>query len=194
MFIVHTLFTSITLFVTSARALTCSKIFKYQINNRPIQIVEESENTFFIEQRSSHGDPQFFFKATYESKQGGSLFLDIKLVDRTHNLRSQIKGKETYDLMMEHFSGKPLRTIIGQWSFSDNSKQYLHNVKNLNMSPEVAALNTWSGQQAQRYGYQYARVLEGVVKSNGIPAYRIDVHFYKSQPSKIRFLRDLIGL
>lgn len=89
---------------------------------------------------------------------------------------------------------KCAEVIQGNWSLSDNSRAYLDGVKNKNMTPEEAALNTWSGKQAVSYGFRYPKVVyEGPGENaQGLKVHQINVDFY-NRPLRTGWRRFLYG-
>lgn len=162
-------------------------------------MVETSENRFALQQDSQPAltfltgnkapSSPFYLIGRYKPQEGGFLKLNFYLVDYANHLRSKISGADGYAQIMEHFSHKPIRFIEGQWNYSDNSKEYLHNREVLGMTRSEAALNTWSGRQAQKYGFNHAEVQfdQYVNKEVGI---QIIVRFYKKPPSKWEAFRE----
>ena len=166
-----------------ASSLQCAKVFTLKVSNAPIEILSKDEVSYMVRQVREDTDQNFSFLALY-NKQSKSIEIRTMLVDLAGGERSAIKGHEAYKEMMEHFSDQNVRVVRGNWSQSDNSRVYLDNVRIKNMTPEEAALNTWSGKQAVAHGYTHAKVVfEGMVENKqGIKVYKIDVDFYKEEP------------
>ena len=71
--------------------------------------------------------------------------------------RSSLKGHELYKEMMEHFGKSNINRIESVWKDQKNFTQFFKNVET-GMGESEAALHTWSGRQAQRYGFSEAQV------------------------------------
>lgn len=82
----------------------------------------------------------------------GELTLDILLVDPVRKIRSQYSGADLYQKAIEHFGAYNIQRISGLWDGGDNYEKFVE-LKNKGYSDEDAALNTWSGQQAAKYGF-----------------------------------------
>lgn len=93
---------------------------------------------------------------------GPELLLNLRTKALATGERGILQGAEEYANIFQYFRGR-FKHIRGQWeSWSDNLKQFNENIKK-GMSREDAALNTWSGGEAQTRGYTKAviRTVEG---------------------------------
>jgi hypothetical protein len=90
----------------------------------------------------------------------GVLRIEIKSGTRREQYGS---GAEMFDDMIRNVSSKaPVKEIQGQWSntpgLSDNYDAYLKNLATNGGNKSAAAGETWTGQQAARYGYKFETV------------------------------------
>ena len=77
--------------------------------------------------------------------------------------------------MMEHFEPRKVKAIDALWSGGKNRTEF-NNLTANNVSKEIAAANTWTGQQAARYGYKVTDVKAFGTKGRFS---RVDVIFEK---------------
>ena len=93
--------------------------------------------------------------ASLDSK--GVLRLEVKSPESGPRRDQYGSGSDMFDDMMRNVSKKgDIKQIEGQWSntpgLTSNYDSYLKNLSQ-GMSPKDAAANTWTGQQAAKYGY-----------------------------------------
>ena len=88
-----------------------------------------------------------------------SLTMRTRLEDGTRS--PLLRGAEQFARVLSHFSGTFIG-IQGSWSFGDNLAAFNRATAG-GMSPENAALQTWTGKQAGAAGYRrvMVRSLEG---------------------------------
>ncbi len=117
-------------------------------------------------------------KIELEHKGEENVFLRFEVIDDRLKFVVQTKGKadqdatppakyrgqDLYDFMMSYLNDKdiPVHEISGRWytgeELGTNAQQFFLNLEK-GMSPENAALETWSGKQARRYGFDHAKIL-----------------------------------
>lgn len=86
------------------------------------------------------------------------------------NIRSQLRGDLLYQRMITYFGREHVDKIVGNWFSGTNYDQFFNNLKN-NATLEDAALYTWSGRQAAKYGYTVVERVElGVDFKTGKPS------------------------
>ena len=82
----------------------------------------------------------------------GTLTLSFHLVDESGGFRSIHHGDELYDQMITHFGIKNIFAIEGSWSKGTNYDGFLK-AYNAGATAKEAALQTWSGIHAKKYGF-----------------------------------------
>lgn len=122
----------------------------------PIQVLVGPLETVKTRDSFEISDPenQFFFLAQLYH---GELIMDIQLVDG--HRRSSIRGSEAYAQMMTHFKPHGIYLISATWSYGTNNKRFFE-LLDQGVPAEQAALQTWSGQQATKYGYTEVRDID----------------------------------
>lgn len=89
----------------------------------------------------------------------GRLSITARLTYPEFHIRSHLSGAKLYSEMIAHFGLERIQSIEGHWAYGDNYQQYFAGLaKGLN--PPEAALATWSGQQAQRFGFTKVESIE----------------------------------
>lgn len=116
------------------------------------ETIEISENSFVYHDLGY----DFHFLAEVRER---TLALDVLLVDPDRKIRSHYSGSNLYQKAMEHFGPLNIDVIEGLWQSGDNYEAFLENVAR-GLSPEEAALHTWSGQQARLFGFSEVRKLD----------------------------------
>ncbi len=99
-------------------------------------------------------DYKFLFEASLSDRQ---LSIEAALKYPHKEIRSRWSGLVLYDMMMKAIGSENIDEIEGIWVSGLNHDEYVQNL--MSMNPEDAALNTWSGRMAQRYGFKKANVL-----------------------------------
>lgn len=89
----------------------------------------------------------------------GTLNISAFLAFPEFGVRSHLKGSELYAEMMHHFGRDRIQRIEGKWLDGSNHTQYFAGIAR-GLTPEQAAIATWSGQQAARYGYSRVELVE----------------------------------
>lgn len=111
-----------------------------------------------------YGDPDGVAGLIINVDRSGVLGFDIRsAVD--HPLY-QASGTDMFASAMRRLAneGVEVNKVRGAWvggTDSVNSDEYLRSVAN-GMSKEGAAMNTWTGRIAQKYGYKNVEKIEGV--------------------------------
>lgn len=127
-------------------ALSCKSFLAYRVvPSEPVYDYED--DAFKVRDRLN---PQFKFEGHLVS--GGILFVSAHLKDPSSLTRSSLNGAELYQQMVDHIGLDRIEEIAGYWVNGDNLRAFENNLKN-GMSKEEAALQTWSGQQALRFGF-----------------------------------------
>ena len=108
----------------------------------------------------TQGNSQVDYHAKFKVNDGIMTF-NIKLTEG--NTRSQtLRGKQAFDLAINHF-GSQLIGIEAIWKYGDNLALLNHwTSPQYQLTPSQAALKTWTGQQAQRHGFQFAYKIESI--------------------------------
>jgi hypothetical protein len=93
------------------------------------------------------------------------LIISLRTRLETGERSTVLRGGEQFERILEHFKGR-YTGIRGSWYFEDNLAGFNRAIGE-GKTPEAAALETWTGQQAQRAGYTRATILqtEGAVGS-----------------------------
>ena len=120
---------------------------------------------------------KFFFRS--EVQDDGGLELDIATRDPVTKQTSHwLWAEELFDEMMHHFkeTKTPIKYIAGNWYDGTNLK-LLNELTRGGTPIEQAALNTWTGRQARRFGYNKVKV----VTKKGAPGrwQMVVVEFYQ---------------
>jgi hypothetical protein len=126
-------------------------------------LVDNSNSTQYSVYDSNNNQLQAFAKV---ENTGRGVLKDgeIAMVLRTKwkGKRSPLlKGSEQFKKILKHFRGR-FKGIRGSWSYGDNLNTFNRLIRK-GLSPEEAALKTWTGQQASGAGYTkvIVRSLEG---------------------------------
>lgn len=99
----------------------------------------------------------YSFQATLNAK--GTLNISAFLALPEFGVRSHLKGPELYAEMIQHFGRDKILRIEGTWVEGTNHSQFFAALKR-GFTPEQAALATWSGRQAQLYGFTRVEMVE----------------------------------
>jgi hypothetical protein len=100
--------------------------------------------------------------------------IDTKL--KKNGLRSIVRGKVLFDLMMKHYD--VVDAIVGIWANGTNLDAF-NKYMLLGKTQIEAASETWTGLQARRYGFTVISIDELVGNQNGYGWVR--VYFRRSQ-------------
>ena len=122
-------------------------------------------------------DGNFVFLGTMAHQR--SLHLITKLKDKETDTRSELRGKDLYKQMIEHFGIKNIKTIAGTWTEGTNYDQYMKS-KALGLSNEESALSTWSGEMASDFGFAHVKEVVETLTFDRKSLARIEVIFAKS--------------
>jgi len=134
-------------------------------------------------------DDRFFISAVY-TKSVKAIFVTIitRITDLEGTVLEKSKnlsGRELFDRMMQYFSNFEITNIVGDWRSGEGKESNLvifNKCIRKGFSHENAALETWTGKQAQRYGFNTVRVVsvEGEFGKHS----RVFVHFLKKKPQE----------
>ncbi len=110
-------------------------------------------------QRSLNSQTHYYWTSSLNDEYflEGELFKDgvlefnINLKDFSSKKRSHTRGADVFKEMLRHFGVKNIRAIRGIWSSGDNYDVFLKSLPIL--GAKKAALKTWTGQQAARWGF-----------------------------------------
>lgn len=102
------------------------------------------------------GDYHFEAKLRFD----GVVELDVRAVNIFGERFPTFRAREQFDLMMKHFGEERVSGIKGQWEYGTNLEKVNELTENNEMSVEEAALETWTGQQASRWGFDQVEVIE----------------------------------
>ena len=143
----YVLFVFLTLLEPAHAQMQCFELFN-------IYKTVRGEKEFLIKlgHKFSYEDKTYGFKFVAELENDGTLFLDAELVNTRLGIRSHMHGGDLYAQMIQHFGVQNITAIRDVWSGGTNFSQFHSNLKS-RMTIEEAALNTWSGRQAARYGF-----------------------------------------
>jgi len=86
-----------------------------------------------------------------------NLRTQLKTADGTTVRSTVLRGSEQFQKILQFFKGRFDR-ILGTWYFDTNIEAF-NKAITAGMSPEAAALNTWTGQQASAAGYSRVVIL-----------------------------------
>jgi hypothetical protein len=98
----------------------------------------------------------FYFVGELENR---TLELNLLLVEQRLKIRSGLQGERLYKEMMEYFGVENIDVIIGRWAQGTNFDSYFR-ARQQGLSHEEAALQTWAGRQAARFGFKRVRFIE----------------------------------
>ncbi|MFF2396804.1 RHS repeat-associated core domain-containing protein [Nocardia sp. NPDC058114] len=115
-----------------------------------------TDNSYYI----SHDESGSGLHALLD--ENGTLTL---MVENHPELGSPLRGRQMFDEVMNHF-GDRVQQVQGNWVYGDNLAKFnsaLENGATLNQ----AARETWTAQQAARYGFTRARIDQAVPELGG---------------------------
>lgn len=176
-----------------AQSMECQNLFKTQNSIQSIDVIEMSENVFHLQQTDEGSAKPFHFIARYSSDHGGSLSFDVFLVNYKMGSRSAMRGAQLYQQAVDYFADKQINRVLCSWTYSDNSREYYLNKSN-GMSSEEAALNTWSGRQAQLHGFPFPIITyEWSPRDGELPNTQVLVEFYRTERTHWQRIREFFG-
>ncbi len=109
------------------------------------------------------------FKAFAVVGSDGFLEIDIRTKLEDGARSTSLRGSEQMRQILRHFAGR-IRGIRGNWQYGDNLRVF-NQATTAGMTCEQAALQTWTGQQAQAAGFSCV----GNVRAGGEPGVYTDV-------------------
>lgn len=83
--------------------------------------------------------------------RGGELELHIR-AQTNEGARGAIRGAEQFRKIIDYFGLNNIRSIKGSWSYGDNLNAFNKAIAE-GATPEAAAAQTWTGQQAAKVGF-----------------------------------------
>jgi hypothetical protein len=125
-------------------------------------------STFKIEDPSND---HFYIEANLDSE--GILTFTIATHFSEFGLRSSLQGHQLFNRMISYFGEHNINTIRGRWIDGTNHEQYLLHLDQ-GLTPEEAALGTWTGRMAAQYGFSIVRSLHDTRPHFGIRALVVD--------------------
>lgn len=191
-----------------AHAVDRRNLCRHAIAGDVISIQPSDDEFHLLEERQlpphvteySAGYPRHFYASGFKSPFTGAVNFDFFLVDRNTRSRSAlISGKRAFDRILENFGIRQdkVSLIVGIWlrdSDDHESINFSRFVDQLERSPELdakaIALQTWTGQQANRLGF--SEVLDVEIMRNSIGEITKVVAFFA--PEKDRFRRIVKNL
>ena len=121
-----------------------------------VRVLNLSETQFYVAdaEQPPFSDPRapaFAFDAIIQNEV---LFLNINTVDDAGRRAPHLRAAKLFERMMKHFqdSHQKIHAIRGYWVHGTNLKMFLEQLK-AGKSEHEAALSTWTGRQAARFGY-----------------------------------------
>jgi hypothetical protein len=130
---------------------TCAELFRSRSAKDSYRMVHGEVELDKLENFFRYRDitNKFVFEAVLRR---GGLSMEVYLASHKRQTRSARRGSELYTEMMAHFGVEKIDYVEGTWLGGFNSDQFYEGLAR-GMSLEQAALNTWSGRQAQRFGF-----------------------------------------
>ncbi len=104
------------------------------------------------------------------------IWFETRNKNNNNNRSRVLYGSEGYKFVMGHFADK-VKCVLGEWVFGDNLEQFNFKTLNSLVPLENAAQNTWSGQQARKYGFTEV----SIISTKGVRAFysSVQVKFCK---------------
>jgi len=96
--------------------------------------------------------PKYNYSFQGSLNDEGTLSISAFLSFSEFGVRSHLRGDDLYRKMIEHFGVEKIKKIKGVWFDGTNYDRFFELLK-AGHSKEEAALGTWSGRQAQKYGF-----------------------------------------
>ncbi len=132
-------------------ALSCQRVFRSSKASFQVLTAEKINlsqgNTFIV--RDKH-EELFEFQATLNDR--GVVSFSVFMAEPAIGIRSSLSGRLLFDEMISYFGLKNIRGIRGNWIEGTNYDHFFQARQN-GASLTQAALSTWTGQQASRYGF-----------------------------------------
>lgn len=134
---------------------TCAEIFGQETFAESLaeHVVLKTEQEFLV---SMQGDAYIYHAQLIRRRLHISAFLKIP----GFSGRAPLRGTDLYDEMMNHFGMKNIDAIVAVWSGHTTNFEQFMELTSQGFSEEEAALNTWSGRQARRYGFHQVHQIE----------------------------------
>lgn len=130
-------------------------------------IVESTVNRYYVRDSSNYR-----YKAFALIDSDGMLEIDLRTRLEDGRRSTVLRGAEQFHLILRHFAGR-FRGIRGNWQFGDNLAAFNQAVQ-AGRSPEEAALQTWTGRQAQAAGFSRVENLRLGGKPGAYSDVRVD--------------------
>lgn len=111
------------------------------------------EEWFKDDDEFTYMDTTYHFSFTGQLSKKGVLTLSVYLADPERGIRSVRRGDDLYEDMIEHFGVENIHAIEGSWWNGTNYEGFI-NALNSGAAAQEAALQTWSGKQAKKYGFE----------------------------------------
>jgi hypothetical protein len=125
----------------------------YRVAQAKVIASHHEGEEFLLEQNEPEGDKvlEFYFHGHLE--QNGRLTLDLELVDHSHQVRSSIRGKQAFALMMSHVGVDNIEFVQSDWNIAcNNHATFIRSLLD-GKSPQQAAQSTWTGSELRNYGF-----------------------------------------
>lgn len=123
------------------------------------------------------------FYAMAEIDKNGVLSFQIYLRDEKQKYYFPgFRGSEFFDMAMQYFSSR-VNYIRGEWHGGANLFYLNRRILINGIKPKEAALETWTGLQAARYGFNQAKL----ISSKGFPGTYENVNFIFFRESERNF-------
>jgi hypothetical protein len=151
---------------------------KHSYQDNPKIEVHKSDTQFEVREKKRMFRQKFFFLSDIRN---GTVYINASLRNKKRH-SNELSGKVLFDHMMMHYTPERVKTIIGHWyDYSDNHKAFIKAMDS-GMTPSEAALETWTGKQAAKYGYKYASVTFAKHRSMD-PSFDYYMIFFSKEPS-----------
>jgi hypothetical protein len=121
-------------------------------------------NAYFAADRT---DPRFHIEASLRTRGTETILSFIVIAELPDSTRGQVRGKEFFNAMMDHFGDAAVDVIEGQWETTNTAWATNLNVFNAitgttNATEEVAATRVPTGIYATRRGYTNVTVVKAL--------------------------------
>lgn len=121
--------------------------------------------------------PQLAYSFEATLNEDGVLHIAAFLSYPDLGVRSHLRGSDLYKEMIEHFGLARIKKIRGTWLDGTNYEQFFDKLDE-GYSEEEAALATWSGRQAQKFGFTRVESVE-VEESTTLKLTTVKVSFVR---------------